>query len=81
MQKGKLQKAFGNDGGVIRDTRRGFVTHKCEVEGRDPAHVRAISGHRTDKVFARYRIGMLRNIVSVVQQPIPPDFRQIGETA
>jgi len=76
--KQKLEKKFGLDCGWIRDTRRGFVTHKCEVEGHDPAHVRAISGHRTDAVFNRYRIGKLRNIVGVVQQAKKPNFRQIA---
>jgi integrase len=79
--KRKLKLKFGPDCGWIRDTRRGFVTHKCEVEGHDPAHVRAISGHRTDAVFNRYRIGNLRNIVGVVQRQLPQDFRKNAKTA
>lgn len=79
--KRKLEKKFGPEAGVIRDTRRGFVTRKCEVEGHDPAHVRKISGHRTMATFERYRIGDLRNIAGVVQQPFPPDFRQVVQTA
>jgi integrase len=66
IHKAKLKEKFGIDAGWIRDTRRGFITHKCEVEGHDPAHVKAISGHRTDSIFQRYRIGQLRNIIGVV---------------
>jgi hypothetical protein len=78
--KRKLQEKFGQDCGWIRDTRRGFVTHKCEVERHDPAHVKAISGHRTDSIFARYRIGQLRNIVGVVNGA-PTVCRQKRESA
>jgi len=69
--KAKLERRFGADCGWIRDTRRGFVTRKCEVEGYDPAHVRAISGHRTNSIFERYRIGNLRNIFRVVDNASP----------
>jgi hypothetical protein len=62
----RLKKKFGSDGGWIRDTRRGFVTHKCEVEGRDPVHVRACSGHKTDSIFNRYRIGKIKNVLDVI---------------
>ncbi len=64
--KKKLQEKFGPDCGWIRDTRRGFVTHKCEVEGHDPAHVKALSGHKTDSIFNRYRIGKIRNVINVI---------------
>jgi hypothetical protein len=76
IHKRKLEKKFGPDCGWIRDTRRGFVTHKCEVEGYDPAHVRAISGHRTESMFNRYRIGSLRNIASVVNPVSRPNYGQ-----
>ena len=61
-----LEKNFGKDGGWIRDCRRGMITHKCEVEGHDPKHVQAVSGHRSDSVFNRYRIGSLENVLNVV---------------
>jgi hypothetical protein len=79
--KAKLQEKFGIDAGWIRDTRRGFVTHKCEVEGHDPAHVKACSGHKTDSIFNRYRIGKIRNIGNVIYSAFPPDFRQNVKTA
>lgn len=62
----KLVKAFGDDAGVIRDCRRGFVTHKTEVEGHDPFRVRQATGHKTNAVFERYRIGKLRNLRALV---------------
>lgn len=64
--KMNLEKKFGADGGWIRDCRRGMITHKCEVEGFDPKHVQAVSGHRSQSVFNRYRIGSLANVVRVV---------------
>jgi hypothetical protein len=79
--KCKLERKFGADCGWIRDTRRGFITRKCEVEGHDPAHVRAISGHRTESAFRRYRILDIRNIAAVVQQPIRTTGVHFGEMA
>ena len=67
--KMSLAKAFGQDCGWIRDTRRGFVTHKTEVEGFDPKHVQAVSGHRSNEGFERYRIGSLKNVLKVVNPP------------
>ncbi len=64
--KNKLERKFGPDCGWIRDTRRGFVTHKTEVQGFDPVHVRAQSGHKTESIFNRYRIGTLRNQASIM---------------
>jgi hypothetical protein len=78
--KRKLEKKYGPDCGWIRDTRRGFVTHKCEVEGHDPAHVKALSGHKTDSIFNRYRIGKIRNVLNVIY-PFRTNGVQIGKTA
>jgi len=79
-----LERKFGADGGWIRDTRRGMVTNKCEVEGHDPEQVRGVSGHRTQSIFSRYRIGNLKNRFNVVNQS-NTEFRtngvQIGKTA
>ena len=79
--KEKLEIKYGSDDcGWIRDTRRGFVTHQCEVLGRDPAHVKACSGHKTDSIFQRYRIGKIRNVMDVIY-PNLPVFRQNDKTA
>jgi integrase len=67
--KASLEKAFGADCGWIRDCRRGMVTHKTEIEGCDPLHVRAVSGHRSNSVFERYRIGNIKNILKVINPP------------
>lgn len=72
----KLEKVFGTDAGWIRDCRRGFVTHKTEVLGHDPMHVRMQSGHKTDSVFERYRIGNLRNQMGVVNGMKKPNVNQ-----
>ncbi len=73
--KRKLEMKFGLDCGWIRDTRRGFVTHKCEVEGHDPAIIKARAGHKTDSMFKRYRIINPRNILNTVN---PSQFRTNG---
>ena len=55
------------------------MTHKTEVEGHDPAHIKALSGHKTDSIFKRYRIGKLRNLVNVVyplSANVNPEVRQ-----
>ena len=62
----QLKATFGWTAGVLRDTRRGFITHKCEVQGCDPAHVQDFAGHATDEAFKRYRIGALPNLRLVV---------------
>jgi hypothetical protein len=63
----KLELVYGKDAGWIRDCRRGFVTHRTEVLGCDPRHVRMQSGHKTESVFNRYRIGQLKNQTKVVE--------------
>ncbi len=77
--KEKLESVFGKDGGWIRDTRRGFVTHKTEVEGMDSTHVRMQSGHRTQSIFDRYRIGQLRNQAAVINGK-RPNFGQTDKS-
>ncbi|MBU2051376.1 MAG: hypothetical protein KKH61_20705 [Gammaproteobacteria bacterium] len=81
----KLNSLFGDKAGWARDTRRGFVTRKCEAEGCDPEHVRQCTGHKTDSVFRRYRIGDLRNLIAVVnsQKPVAKHtiFDQIAKQA
>ena len=65
----KLKALFGkHEAGWARDTRRGFVTRKTEVDGCDPAHVRQCTGHRTESVFRRYRIGQTANLFAVVNK-------------
>jgi len=82
--KEALERKYGVDGGWIRDTRRGMVTNKCEVEGHDPEQVRGVSGHRTQSIFSRYRIGNLKNRFDVVNESntaFRPNPAQITKTA
>jgi integrase len=79
--KEMLERKFGADGGWIRDTRRGMVTNKCEVEGHDPEQVRGVSGHRTASIFSRYRIGNLKNRFNVVNSEFRTNSVQIEKTA
>jgi integrase len=67
--KDALEKKFGSDAGWFRDCRRGMITHKCEVQGCDPVNVQKISGHRTQSVFNRYRIGNMENLLEIVNTP------------
>ncbi len=67
-QQKQLRKVFGDKAGVIRDTRRGSITHITEVEGADPKHVKLQSGHKTNSMFDRYRIGEVRNIHKMVNK-------------
>ena len=48
------------------DLRQSFVTRKI-TEGWDRDHVKAITGHRTDKVFARYNKPSLETLRAVVE--------------
>jgi|GEM_PF-3947236 len=75
---GKLKALYGDTAGWARDTRRGFVTRKCELEGCDPMHVRQCSGHRTESIFRRYRIGEMRNLIGVVKRPNFGQLQKIG---
>src|SRR5262249_21330728 len=50
----------------FHDLRRSFVTRKV-TEGWDRDHVKAITGHRTDKVFARYNKPSLETLRAVVE--------------
>jgi integrase len=50
----------------FHDLRRSFVTRKV-TEGWDRDHVKAITGHRTDKVFARYNKPSLDTLRAVVE--------------
>jgi hypothetical protein len=63
--KAKLEKIFGADCGWIRDCRRGFVTHKAEVEKKDPRHIKDQAGLKTNSIFDRYRIGKLQNQIDL----------------
>jgi hypothetical protein len=76
QHKEKLKAAFGSDAGWIRDCRRGGITHRAEVEGCDPAHIKMQSGHKTSSVFERYRIGNIRNQAAVVGVKIRPNSGQ-----
>jgi len=50
----------------FHDLRRSFVTRKV-TEGWDRDYVKAITGHRTDKVFARYNKPSLETLRAVVE--------------
>jgi len=78
--KRKLERVYGQDAGWIRDCRRGFITRKCEVEGRDPYHVRMQSGHRTDSIFRRYRIGQLSNQAAIFAEDFFTRSSQLAKT-
>lgn len=67
-QKERLADVFGEKGGWIRDNRRGAITHAVEVERHDPSHVQMQSGHKTDAMFKRYRIGKLQHVMGVVNK-------------
>ncbi|MGH7961570.1 MAG: tyrosine-type recombinase/integrase [Candidatus Binatia bacterium] len=54
----------------FHDLRRSFVTRKI-TEGWDRDHVEAITGHRTDKVFARYNKPSLETLRAVVDGTPP----------
>lgn len=62
----KLKEEFGESAGWIRDTRRGGITHMVEIRNIDPLHVRMQSGHKSNAVFERYRIGKLEGQLSAV---------------
>lgn len=51
----------------FHDLRRSFVTRKV-TEGWDRDHAKAITGHRTDKVFARYNKPSLETLRAVVEE-------------
>ena len=63
---GKLKALYGDTAGWARDTRRGFITRKVEIEGFAPAHVKEVSGHKTYSTFDRYRIGQLSSKFGVI---------------
>lgn len=65
--KAKLVRVYGEDAGWIRDCRRGSITNKIEAEGFDPVHVKMQSGHKTDAMFQRYRIGKLKNVCKMYE--------------
>ena len=50
----------------FHDLRRSFATRKV-AEGWDRDYVKAITGHRTDKVFARYNKPSLEMLRAVVE--------------
>lgn len=74
----KLREKFGDDCGWIRDCRRGFVTRMCETEGHDPLHVRMQSGHRTNAIFERYRIGSIRKQAGLFRGSLDTTETQIA---
>lgn len=51
---------------LISDLRRSFATRKVS-EGWDRDYIKAITGHRTDKVFARYNKPSLEMLRAVVE--------------
>ena len=57
----------------FHDLRRPFVTRKVQ-EGWD--YIKAITGHRTDKVFARYNKPSLEALKKVVNGPRPSSSSQ-----
>lgn len=68
-----IQEAFDNavDRAGLKDVhfhdlRRSFATRKV-TEGWDRDYVKAITGHRTDKVFARYNKPSLETLRAVVE--------------
>jgi hypothetical protein len=63
----------GAAGRWVRDCRRGFVTHKTEIEHCPPNHVMSSSGHHTMQIFNRYRIGQLQNKVAVMHPELRKD--------
>lgn len=67
-QQNRLYSVFGDKCGVIRDCRRGSITHSVEVEGHDPIHVKMQSGHKTNSMFERYRIGKMIHVIDVVNK-------------
>lgn len=68
-----LRKKFGNVG-VIRDTRRGFVTRKVDEENHRLEDVMLMTGHTTISTAKRYRIGSIEAKRKVVDNnPTPPD--------
>ena len=54
------------EGVYFHDLRRSFVTRKVS-EGWDRDYIKAITGHRTDKVFARYNKPSLEMLRAVVE--------------
>ena len=61
----KLRKAFGKDAGVVRDTRRGFVTRKYD-NGFSQFSIMKQTGHKTTATFQRYLVVDDSNQISVV---------------
>jgi len=61
-----LDEKFHGKAGVIRDTRRGFVTRKVETEGHSYLDVMKQTGHRTLATFQRYLVGQLGRQAAVV---------------
>ncbi len=59
----------------FHDVRRSFVTRKVG-EGWDRDYIKAITGHRTDKVFARYNKPSLEALKNVVNGPRPTSVGQ-----
>ena len=60
MERAKLEDVH------FHDLRRSFATRKV-TEGWDRDFVKAITGHTTDKVFARYNKPSLETLRAVVE--------------
>jgi len=59
-------KRVGLEDVHFHDLRRSFATRKVS-EGWDRDYIKAITGHRTDKVFARYNKPSLEMLRAVVE--------------
>jgi integrase len=75
----RLKDAFGDDGGWIRDCRRGFVTHKTEEIGADESQVMELTGHVTSSTFRRYRIHKPENLRAIINCTNRANFVQLAE--
>ena len=71
----KLKEVYP-DCGWFRDGRRGFATYQVETLKKPREHVRAITGHKSDKMFDRYCIGNLENKLRVTN---PELFKKKGD--
>jgi hypothetical protein len=71
----KLKEVYP-DCGWFRDGRRGFATYQVETLQKPREHVRAITGHKSDKMFERYCIGDIRNKLRVTN---PELFKKRGD--
>jgi hypothetical protein len=75
-QMGKLKEAFPiDDVGWFRDGRRGMATFNCDQQGLPRYAVKAVTGHKTTRMFDVYAIGTLKGKLMVTH---PEFFRKDG---